>query len=268
MPQYVHQPDGAVRLGDYLLEHLGDRRWKEFRAAIAFVKRSGVKHLADRLRAFAERGVVSLVVGVDQGGTSAEGLADLFGAIREGGELYVFHNLNPSTFHPKLYCFRNDTTADVIIGSGNLTEGGLFTNYEAAVAIRLDLTNETDATFVHDVEAVLKTWTDPNTEGVLRVTDERLAQLIASGFLPAERAAVMEDADAADIHETRALPSLFHRIGVRPAPRVPSAKRVAPMAKNVQGEHSGFAMTLQRTDVGVGQTTAGTSRRSPEIFIP
>ena len=27
-------------------------------------------------------------------------------------------------------------------------------------------------------------------------------------------------------------------------------------------------MTLQQTDVGVGQTTAGTSRRSPEIFIP
>ena len=27
-------------------------------------------------------------------------------------------------------------------------------------------------------------------------------------------------------------------------------------------------MTLQRTDVGVGQTTAGTSRRSPEIFVP
>lgn len=27
-------------------------------------------------------------------------------------------------------------------------------------------------------------------------------------------------------------------------------------------------MTLQRTDVGTGQTTAGTSRRSPEVFIP
>jgi hypothetical protein len=27
-------------------------------------------------------------------------------------------------------------------------------------------------------------------------------------------------------------------------------------------------MTLQKTDVGVGQTSAGTSRRSPEIFIP
>lgn len=27
-------------------------------------------------------------------------------------------------------------------------------------------------------------------------------------------------------------------------------------------------MTLQRTDVGVGQTTTGTSRRSPEVFVP
>jgi hypothetical protein len=27
-------------------------------------------------------------------------------------------------------------------------------------------------------------------------------------------------------------------------------------------------MTLQQTDVGTGQTTPGTSRRSPEIFIP
>ena len=27
-------------------------------------------------------------------------------------------------------------------------------------------------------------------------------------------------------------------------------------------------MTLQKTDVGTGQTTPGTSRRSPEIFIP
>ena len=34
------------------------------------------------------------------------------------------------------------------------------------------------------------------------------------------------------------------------------------------GTHDIFVMTLQRTDVGVGQTTEGTSRRSPEIFIP
>jgi len=29
-----------------------------------------------------------------------------------------------------------------------------------------------------------------------------------------------------------------------------------------------FIMTLQKTDVGYGQVTSGTSRRSPEIFVP
>jgi hypothetical protein len=31
---------------------------------------------------------------------------------------------------------------------------------------------------------------------------------------------------------------------------------------------NGFVMILQKTDVGVGQSRAGTQRRSPEIFIP
>ena len=36
----------------------------------------------------------------------------------------------------------------------------------------------------------------------------------------------------------------------------------------VSGQNIGFVMTLHKTDVGVGQTTPETSRRSPEIFIP
>ena len=31
---------------------------------------------------------------------------------------------------------------------------------------------------------------------------------------------------------------------------------------------AGFVMTLQRTDIGVGQTPTGTSRRSSEVFVP
>jgi hypothetical protein len=34
------------------------------------------------------------------------------------------------------------------------------------------------------------------------------------------------------------------------------------------GNHRVFLMTLKKTDVGIGQTTSGKSRRSPEIFIP
>ena len=43
----------------------------------------------------------------------------------------VFHNPLPHTFHPKLYLFKSDDHAEMVMGSGNLTEGGLYTNYEA-----------------------------------------------------------------------------------------------------------------------------------------
>src|ERR1044071_3532296 len=161
MPEYVNQPDGPLRLGDHLLAHLADPQWTECRAAVAFVKRSGVRHVSDALRAFSERATVVIVAGVDRGGTSAEGLTDLLDAISERGELYVFHNLNPSTFHPKVYYFRNETLAHILIGSGNLTEGGLFTNYEASAVLSLDLTKDGDADFARDVENALKAWTDP-----------------------------------------------------------------------------------------------------------
>jgi hypothetical protein len=47
----------------------------------------------------------------------------------------------------------------------------------------------------------------------------------------------------------------------------PNAFAVEPVEEQ-DGLFMGFVMTLQQTDVGYGQKTAGTSRRSPEIFIP
>lgn len=54
------------------------------------------------------------------------------------------------------------------------------------------------------------------------------------------------------------------------AAELPTATLVPPpgiLPQQVAGVGC-FLMTLQNTDVGVGQTTAGTSRRSPEVFIP
>jgi hypothetical protein len=109
---------------------------------------------------------------------------------------------------------------------------------------------------------------------VLRVTGDSLAELIGSGFLPAERAAAPEDESGrgAGAEETAgALPALlFPRIAVKSAPRLPRARRGGQVAEAARAvtPYAAFVMTLQQTDVGVGQTTAGTSRRSPEIFVP
>src|SRR5947209_3017195 len=126
----IEQPLGKLRLGSFLQESLANAQWQEFRAAIAFVKYSGVKHVKGALAEFAQRATVRLSVGIDSGGTSVEGLSALLDAIKDKGEVWIFHNASRSTFHPKVYLFKNENAAELVVGSGNLTEGGLFSNYE------------------------------------------------------------------------------------------------------------------------------------------
>lgn len=57
--EFIHQPSGGDRLGDYLDDNLS-RPWTDFRAAVAFVKRSGTRHISARLSEFARAGRVEL----------------------------------------------------------------------------------------------------------------------------------------------------------------------------------------------------------------
>jgi HKD family nuclease len=281
----IHHPEGEKRLGDLLVENLQKSGWKTFRAAVAFVKRSGVKHLAKPLKAFAAHGVSKISAGIDQGVTSAEGLTDLLAAVQPTGEVWVFHNEAPtnSTFHPKVYLFSNENSAECFIGSGNLTEGGLFTNYEAFVHLRLDRSKPDDKKFLDHLETLLDNWSTPTNGTALKLTPETIEELKASGDLPTE-SEINAARNKAKATEPKGSPlaqakKLFASVKVKPAPHIiveqkPQAIGVVRKAAESEGsqrvsaERKGFVITLQNTDVGVGQTSSGTSRRSPEIFIP
>lgn len=144
----ILQPFSDQKLGNVLNAEL-DRQtpeWTSFQAAIAFVKRSGVQHIRKALQAFGNAdGHICLVIGIDQHGTSFEGLTDLLAIIGEHGEIWINHDESSYvTFHPKLYLFEGEASALLIIGSGNLTEGGLYTNDEAFAVNLLDLTVQED----------------------------------------------------------------------------------------------------------------------------
>lgn len=293
--EFITQPFGTVRLGDFLLGHLSDPQWTIFRAAIAFVKRSGTQFIQRPLQDFSGRAQAKISVGIDLYGTSKEGLRDLLQAT-SGGDVFVYRNNGPYTFHPKVYVFKSPQRADVLVGSGNLTGGGLFTNYEASLAITLDLTTSEDANFLETVEATLDLWSHPQQGVCYVVTSELIDQLVASGL-------VYTEAELVATQQTRGLPTrattgdggtrpiatppLFIAVTVpRPptiaraevteteitaeADEIPSATIISPpgIVPLAVGGASCFVMTLQNTDVGHGQTTKGTSRRSPEVFIP
>jgi HKD family nuclease len=277
----IYHPDGPKRLGDLLVENLSCNRWTDFRAAVAFVKNSGVKHITTHLRRFLVKGVAKISAGVDVAGTSLEGLTGLLDALGAKGEGWVFHNEAKSTFHPKIYLFSNASSAECLIGSGNLTEGGLFTNYEAFVHLQLDRSNPGDLEFITRVEKLLEDWTNPAAGTSLKLTPALIKDLAEAGYLPTE-AQIRQATDEAKkkIKGTAALAQakkLFACVKIKPAPYL-AVNDIKAAAKPTRGQAeskagasfvpTGFVITLQKTDVGHGQTTKGTSRRSPEIFIP
>jgi len=274
----IHHPEGERRLGDLLVENFQKKgRWKTFRAAVAFVKRSGVKHLGKALRSFSAHAVTKISVGIDQGVTSAEGLADLLAAVQPTGEVWVFQNETPTrpTFHPKIYLFSNDAAAECFIGSGNLTEGGLFTNYEAFIHLQLDRNSPNDQNFFVAVERILNEWTDPAPGTVKRLTAKLIEELHENGYVSTEKEIQQKNEIAKNLQHTgktqSQLKKLFAAVRVKPAARI-EVERKLEAQKRRGLEHAikprGFVMTLQQTDVGVGQKTKGASKRSPEIFIP
>lgn len=58
--------------------------------------------------------------------------------LRIGFTCKVAHNSSSFIYHPKLYLFENVQSYSVIIGSGNLTTGGLVYNDECFVRITGD----------------------------------------------------------------------------------------------------------------------------------
>jgi hypothetical protein len=70
---------------------------------------------------------VRVVVGMAGAGTSAEALSYLKAHC---AEVHLFHKHHRQTFHPKIYCFDGSgdppAASRLIVGSSNLTGGGLF----------------------------------------------------------------------------------------------------------------------------------------------
>jgi len=283
------QPFSDKSMGDFIEEALsGDHgEFVSFQASVAFAKRSGVQHIENKLKEFIGKGKSArIVVGVDLGGTTSEGLEALLDALGESGELLVNHDESAfTTFHPKIYFFEGSEKSILIVGSGNLTQGGLYSNDEGFAIMELDPSDPDDLAVIDQYKEVFGKWCDEDSETVRRIDKDFIETLIDAGYVPSE-ALVPEDTDELaeanaeegdEEEEAEEKKRLFGRMKGRRRPPMkkvkkvkikPKKKPIDPLSDEPPEPSTGFVMTLMRTDVGTGQTTPGASRRSPEIFIP
>lgn len=127
------------QLGDRIKELLESDEFHTLNIIVAFAKNSGVLRIKDDLKSFKEKGGrVNIYVGIDLGGTSYEALTAL---LVHTDSLNVIHAEKSQTFHSKIYQFSGKHKEIIIVGSHNLTGGGLWTNVESSVHLSLDASN-------------------------------------------------------------------------------------------------------------------------------
>lgn len=92
-------------------------------------------------------------------------------------------------FHPKVFVALGEREARLVIGSANLTFGGLSSNIEASVDLELTRTDRDDAAFVSDVVAQLDRLEKDHPQHVFHVpTISAARELLAQGRLVDETA--------------------------------------------------------------------------------
>jgi HKD family nuclease len=124
----MNQPFSG-QLGSYLIELLDSQDYQVLNIVVAFAKNSGVLRIKDSLKRFRDRGgIVNIYVGVDLDVTSYDALTVL---LLHTDSLNVVHAEKGQTFHSKIYQFLGQDKGLVVVGSHNLTAGGLWTNLKA-----------------------------------------------------------------------------------------------------------------------------------------
>lgn len=127
----------------FLEKGLGDPAVSQATLVAAWVRFGGLSRLRHILEEFRARGGhLRIVLGIDEGGASRPGLTL---ASRLADQAFVFHDQAARTFHPKLFLLEGPEKAIVWVGSSNVTAGGLFSNYEAALEVEFSLPDEAEA---------------------------------------------------------------------------------------------------------------------------
>lgn len=242
--RFLSQPFASSQSLDDFVDGIASPAIDRVTIVTAWAKGSGLSRIADRLDAFRSRGGrVEIIVGVSEGGATKEGLQL---AMDLSDEAFVFHD-PARTFHPKVYLATGAARREAIVGSSNLTAGGLGWNYEASLWISED--GDSPSSVFRDVtEWITNLRVQPMS--CRRLDPALLASLLVSSDIAiasegaARRSAgtrnVPEDSDSTTSGTVQGLFSA-PAIQMRPLPPLPSAGRSTPRGTSTSSPSSAIS---------------------------
>jgi HKD family nuclease len=247
---WLFQPSQGT-LGNAILKALSSAQSpdKELWIVAAWAKLSGIRPMRETIEAFKERGgKVTAVVGIDLWGTTKEALVALLEICTE---CFVVYDNAGACFHLKSYLVRDGQRAALWLGSGNLTNGGLFTNFEHFAAFDLDLEPQQDrALFERYLEGLQVTLA--NEALTKRLDSSLIEDLVEEGLVLDESAAPRSQPQRVRLEEPEAATVVF-------------SKQLSPNDCGETGSTQ-FGVTVPKLDIGFFPVL-DTSTKNPEVWI-
>lgn len=149
----------------------------------AWVSRQALLRYRSRILTHRDAGAaIRLVTGVDLGGTSQEALQEV---LSWQIDAWVLSDRRPRhTFHPKMTLAVRGARVDLLIGSSNFTDGGLYTNFEAGLHCVMHLPD--DQAVLDDLRAAYGAFLNPSAPTGMALSQALIDTLVARGELPTE----------------------------------------------------------------------------------
>jgi len=175
--------------------HLNELKWllaipnpTEIIISTAFMRESGLMLIEEQISSLKKKPKV--FVGIRNGITTAQGIEK---CLEMGCETYtVDTGSSIIIFHPKIYLSSNSQEMRLIIGSANLTVGGLNGNIEASVCMNLDLSVKENRDLLDDAHKKLQDMIPEFPEHVTKITKKsQIKEMFDAGRLADEAAKIV-----------------------------------------------------------------------------
>lgn len=209
-----------------LIELFNSDKYDKFTCLVAFASYGGITALSPHILRAKGNGVkIKIILGVDQKCTSKEALEEV---LSWGVDAYIYYTLNTNIFHPKVYLFENSDFYTLIVGSNNLTEGGLVRNVECSLLVQ-----DMQGTSVHS--AFYSYWKgilDSTEENLYPITQDLIDQLYEEKIIPSDSERIQSTTEKRTVPSSEVgRISIFKKVDVQKNPKGFAPKRLKRQIK-------------------------------------
>lgn len=178
------EPNSKNAVGHFLVKYLKEKKFNSFIGFSAFASEAGIYGLSGHINSakknFKE---LTIIVGIDQGGTSKEALEEI---LNLNIKSYIFYQKENPIFHPKFYLFEGINEVKIILGSSNLTGTGLFTNIESSLLVEFNQTDKDGLALLSEIKTYYKPLLNSKDPNIFKINNKVINDFFHDGIVPDE----------------------------------------------------------------------------------